>query len=152
MEVAGRRLPRYRVWHPLDHVYAVYVRRCADGSIGPGAQIANLEYLGRNPRYMVQMLATVERLDKQEFVHNISVGGLHAARMEPTFDEVAGGTRFGHFLYVPGTPMRSLANAALSAFLPRTKGEPWLKHAIEEMSNLQNFRPQLYEREQGPGR
>jgi hypothetical protein len=147
MEVDGHRYPRYRVWHPLDHVYAVYVRRCPDGSIGPGAQIANLEYLGRNPRYKVQVVATVERLDEQIFIHNVVVAGLHVVRMEHTFEEVSGGTRFGHFMYVPGAPTGRLGKAAVSAFFSHSKGEAWLKHAIEEMGNLENFLPGLYERE-----
>lgn len=147
MEINGQRYPRYRVWHPFDHVYAVYVRRCCDGSIGPGAQIANLEYLGRNPRYKVQMVATVERLDEEIFIHNVLIAGMHIVRMEHTFEEVPSGTRFGHFMYVPGAPMGRLGKAAIPAFFSRPKGEAWLKHAIEEMGNLENFLPGLYERE-----
>lgn len=29
----------------------------------------------------------------------------------------------------------------------QTEGEAWLKHAIEEMGNLEHFLPQFYERE-----
>ena len=79
------------------------------GPIGPGAQIANLEFLARNPRYRVQVVATVERLDEEVFVHNLVVAGLHMARMEHTFDIAPGGTRFGHFFIVPGAPIPFLA-------------------------------------------
>jgi hypothetical protein len=48
VDIQGRRFSRYRDWHPLDHVYARYVRRAPDGSTAPGAQIALCEYLGRN--------------------------------------------------------------------------------------------------------
>jgi len=151
MDIDGRPVPRYRVWHPLDHVYATYVRRCSDGSIGPGAQIANLEFLGRNPRYRVQVVATVERLDEAVFVHNIDVAGLHVARMEHTFDAAPGGTRFGHFFIVPGAPSALLERIAPWWF-SEEKGRAWLKHAVEEMGNLPNFLPRLYEQAAGePG-
>ena len=39
LEIGGRLLSRYRVFHPFDHCWARYVRRLPDGSIGPGAQI-----------------------------------------------------------------------------------------------------------------
>jgi hypothetical protein len=33
--------------------------------------------------------------------------------------------------------------------IPRTETQAWLKHAIEEMGSMENFQPQLYEREVG---
>jgi DAPG hydrolase PhiG domain len=151
MDLEGRRVPRYRVWHPLDHVYATYVRRAADGSAGPGAQVANLEYLGRNPRYRVEVVATIERLDSEMFVHTVDAGGMYLARMEHVFERVAGGTRFGHFLIVPGRPMPRLGKIVVPLFWPEEKGQAWLKHATEEMGNLPNFLPGLYEREAAAG-
>ncbi len=148
MDIDGRQVPRYRVWHPRDHVYATYVRRCSDGSMGPGAQIANLEFLGRNPRYRVQVVATVERLDEEVFVHNIDVAGLHVARMEHTFDATPGGTRFGHFFIVPGAPI-PLLERIVPWWFSEEKGRAWLKHAVEEMGNLPNFLPRLYEQDAG---
>jgi len=147
MEIEGRQVLRYRVWHPYDHVYVTYVRRCSDGSIGPGAQIANLEFLARNPRYRVQVVATIERLDEEVFVHNIDVAGLQMARMEHTFEAVRGGTRFGHFFIIPGAPIPFLEKVAVPLWFSDKKGHAWLKHAVEEMGNLPNFLPQLYERE-----
>ena len=75
IEIAGRLLPRYRVWHPFDHVSVCYVRRAPDGSIGPGAKIAAREFLGRNPRYKVDGVATIEKLDREGFI-NTCVGYL----------------------------------------------------------------------------
>jgi len=145
-----------------------YVSRCSDGSIGPGAQIANLEFLARNPRYRVQVVATVERLDEDVFVHNIVVAGLHVAtverldedvfvhnivvaglheaRMEHTFDAAPGGTRVGHFFIVPGAPI-PLLERVVPWWFSEDKGRAWLKHAVEEMGNLPNFLPRLYEQE-----
>jgi hypothetical protein len=33
--------------------------------------------------------------------------------------------------------------------IPRTETQAWLKYAIEEMGSLDNFQPQLHEREVG---
>jgi len=41
-----------------------------------------------------------------------------------------------------------LLSKPISAFMfPNLKGQAWLKHAIEEMGSLENFLPELYERE-----
>jgi hypothetical protein len=64
VDIQGRRFSRYRVWHPLDHVYARYVRRAPDGSTAPGAQIALCEYLGRNLAYKIEAVSTIEKLER----------------------------------------------------------------------------------------
>jgi hypothetical protein len=48
----------------------------------------------------------------------------------------------------PGNTKLWLLSKPISAFMfPNLKGQAWLKHAIEEMGSLENFLPQLYERE-----
>lgn len=71
VDIQGRRLSRYRVWHPLDHVYARYVRRAPDASVGPGAQIALCEFMGCNPRYKIEAVSTIEKLDETGSIHNV---------------------------------------------------------------------------------
>ena len=148
-DLDGRRVPKYRVWHPYDHVYVEYIRRSPNGSIGPGAQAANLEYLQRDPRYKIQVVATFERLDNECMIHNVEIAGLHLARMEHVYEKVVGGTRFEHTLYIPGAPMPVLGKWLTPLYWhPKDKGQRWLGHGIEEMGNLPNFLPALYEREQ----
>jgi len=148
VEIQGRRFPRYRVWHPLDHVYARYVRRAPDGSVGPGAQLALCEYLGRNPRYKIEAVSTIEKLDETGFIHNVIQGGVRIARMEHVFTESVDGMRDENCLIVPGTPRLGPLARLLTPFLfPDGKGQAWLKHNIEEMGTLENFLPELYERE-----
>ena len=69
VEVGGRVLDRYRVWHPFDHVSARYVRRMPDGAIGPGAQMALSEVLARDPRFTIDVVSTIEKLDEDGFIH-----------------------------------------------------------------------------------
>jgi hypothetical protein len=85
VEIEGRVLDRYRVWHPLDHVSARYVRRAPDGSIGPGAQMRLCEVLARDPRYTIDVVSTIEKLDEDGFIHKVVVRGFELARMEHTF-------------------------------------------------------------------
>ncbi len=37
MDFEGQRLPRYRVWHPVDDIEVTYTQRLADGGVGVGA-------------------------------------------------------------------------------------------------------------------
>ena len=148
VEIQGRRFPRYRVWHPLDHVYAHYVRRAPDGSGGPGAQIALCEYLGRNPSYKIEGVSTIEKLDDTGFIHQVIKGGVVLARMEHVFTKTEDGTRDDNCLIVPGTPrLGPVARLVLPWLFPDGKGQAWLKHSIEEMGYLENFLLELYERE-----
>jgi len=148
VEIQGRRFPRYRVWHPLDHVYARYVRRMPDEPASPGTQIALCEYLGRNPRYKIEAVSTIEKLDETGFIHAVIRGGVQMARMEHVFTKAADGVRDENCLIVPGTPRLGPFARLLGPFLfPDGKGQAWLKHNIEEMGTLENFLPELYGRE-----
>ena len=148
VEIEDRLLSRYRVFHPFDHCWARYVRRMPDGSIGPGAQIRICEFIARNPRYKTEVTATIEKLDESGFINNVVVAGLTIVRMEHDFHETESGTRFEHRLITPGNMKLWLLSKPISAFMfPNLKGQAWLKHAIEEMGSLENFLPQLYERE-----
>ena len=64
VEVDGRRINRYRVWHPYDHVHASYAKRLPDGSVGPGAMIRLKEVLGGNPNFVVDITTEIEKLDE----------------------------------------------------------------------------------------
>ncbi|GAA0824975.1 hypothetical protein ACFQVD_09445 [Streptosporangium amethystogenes subsp. fukuiense] len=78
----GRRVPRHRVWRPFDRIYATYVRRTAVGSIGPGAQIANLAHLARKRRYKVQVVPLGPRLSRPA-LHPRSARRYGRASQEP---------------------------------------------------------------------
>ena len=148
VEIEGRVLDRYRVWHPLDHVSARYVRRAPDGSFGPGAQVALREALGREPRYTVDVVSTIEKLDEDGFTHKVVVRGLELARMEHTFREAAGGMLDENCLIIPGCHRLAFFGRMLVPWkFPELKGQAWLKHSIEEMGTLENSLPELYARQ-----
>lgn len=148
VEIGGRVLDRYRVWHPFDHVSARYVRRAPDGSIGPGAQMALCEVLARDPHFTIDVVSTIEKLDEEGFTHKVVVGGFELARMEHTFRETADGVLDENCLIVPGSRRLAFLSGVLVPWkFPEPKGRAWLKHNIEETGSLENFLPELYARE-----
>jgi hypothetical protein len=152
MLVQGMKINRYRAWHPYDHVHCSYARRCADGSIGPGAQIRLVEYLGANQKYRVSTISDIEKLDEEGFVHNPRIGGISGlVRMEYKFTRVAQGTLYENRLLIGGV---SGLRKALTPLMQRlgfdsAHGAAWLRHNIEEVGAFEEFLPQLYRSENG---
>jgi hypothetical protein len=150
--IAGRRINRYRAWHPYDHVHASYARRRPDGTVGPGAQIRLREYLGANHRYGVDIVSDIEQLDERGFIHNPRVHGIGGlVRMEYTFTRVPGGTLYENRLLVGGTHgWRRLVTPLVQRFgFDHAHGLAWLRHNIEEVGMFENFLPGLYRQETG---
>lgn len=61
IEIEGHAYPRYRVWHPLDHVAHRYVRTSADGQAGPGSVFHIHEVFARNPAWEIDVWTDVTR-------------------------------------------------------------------------------------------
>jgi hypothetical protein len=154
IEIGRRRLNRYRVWHPLDHVHASYVRRRPDGTIGPGAAIRIREVLGRDPRHAVNVTTEIQKLDEDGLVH---LPGVHIAaglpllrglaRMEYTFTAVPAGTRYENCLILGGESRWT--HFATALLVPPYLGGMWIRHNIEEVGSLEHFLPELYHAETG---
>lgn len=152
VEIGGRRVNRYRAWHPYDHVHASYARRLPDGSVGPGAQIRLREYLNANPAYAVNTVSDIEKLDEQGFIHNPRLHGLRGlVRMEYRFTAVDGGTRYENCLLIGGRRgwRRWLTPALQRWGFDHARGLAWLRHNIEEVGVFEHILPPLYRRETG---
>lgn len=152
IEIGGKRHNRYRVWHPRDHVRNHYAWRRPDGTIGPGAAIALKEVLGRNPRYVVDVVTEIEKLDEEGFIHNPRAHGLKGfARMEYKFTAVPGGTLYENCLIFGKQAwwFRFVRPLLEPLVFPAGQGEAWLLHNIEEVGAFENFLPGLYRAEAG---
>ncbi len=150
--VGGRRVNRYRAWHPYDHVHASYVRHCPDGSIGPGAAIRLREYLGANPAYEVDTVTDIEKLDEEGYVHNPRIHGIAGlVRMEYRFTAVPDGTLYENRLLIGATHgWRRLVTPLVQRWgFDHARGLAWLRHNIEEVGLLEHFLPALYREETG---
>lgn len=151
MDFDGKRLPRYRVWHPRDHVHLSYARRLADGGVGVGAQLHIVEMLGADPRHRVDVLSDIVRLDEHGFGHRPRFHGLRIAAMDYHFEAVPGGTRYVNSLTVGlASPWARPLNGLIRRFVFDTaRAHAWIRHNIEEVGQFERFLPALYASE-GP--
>lgn len=148
VEIGGERVPRYRAWHPRDHVLHEYLRPARDGSkAGPGAVFHIVEFFQGRPEHRVDIHAVLERLDEGGFAHHDRVAGVVVARMDYTFTKVGGGTLYENSLTV-GVPMRAVNAAILRFAFPDRRGEAWMRHNVEEVGYFEHFLPELFERSQ----
>jgi hypothetical protein len=151
--IGGRRIARYRAWHPYDHVHASYARRRPDGTIGPGAAIRLREYFGANSRHAVDTVTEIERLDEQAFVHNPRVHRIAGfARLEYRFTEVGAGTLYENCLIVGAAHgWKRIWNPLITRLVfDRVRGLAWIRHNIEEVGSFEHILPSLYAEETFP--
>ena len=146
MDFEGQRLSRYRVWHPRDHVAIAYTRRLADGGVGVGAQLHIVEVLGGNPRYRVDTLSDIVRLDEQGFGHRPQWHGLQVAAMDYSFEAVPDGTRYVNSLTIGfASPWARPFNALIRRFVfDVERAQAWIRHNIEEVGQFERFLPALF--------
>src|SRR6058998_2400908 len=150
IDVAGRRWPRYQIWHPIDHISIRYARRRPDGTIGPGARIHIREALAGRLDYLVDIVTTIEKLDETGFVHGPYVAGVLTARLDYTFTPVEAGTLYENSItFGPDQPLlRPFFNKVIRPRLfPDDKARAWFKHNVEEVGNFEFFLPELYAKE-----
>jgi len=147
----GKRLNRYRVWHPRDHIAIEYSRRNSDGSIGVGCVIHLTEMLGANPDYLVDIRTEITKLDEEGFAHRPRFHGLRVAAMDYQFRETSAGTLYRNSLTVGARRILGrLVNPLIRRFVfDEARGHAWIKHNIEEVGNFESFLPQLYASEVG---
>jgi len=144
MDIDGRAVPRYRVWHPYDHVGArLLENRPAEADQGAVAELE--EYFGRDIRCYTNPAVRIDQIGEQSitttwFEHGIAIGHL-----DHELEAMPGGMRLGHVMYVPGEST-TVGRLLAERVWPRAMGEAWIRHGIEEMGNFQNFLPRLYER------
>ncbi|MDV6236067.1 hypothetical protein CH379_010580 [Leptospira ellisii] len=152
MEYDGGRYEKYQVWHPEDHVHASYETRLPDGSIGPGASIRLVEYLGRNKKYIVNIVTNIEKLDETGYIHNPRLEGKYkVARMEYTFAPSGKDTIYENCLIIgwKGWTWKWVRPLFLKFVFPKERGIAWIKHNIEEVGQFERFLPELWKKENG---
>ncbi|TGL56408.1 hypothetical protein EHQ58_17445 [Leptospira ognonensis] len=146
----GNTFNRYHVWHPEDHVHVSYEKRLPDGTVGKGAILRIVEYLGRQKKYIVNVISPIEKLDDSGFIHNPRLYGfLPIARMEYSFKNIQNGTLYENCLIVgwKGFSFKLLRPLFEFLFFDRKHGLAWIKHNIEEVGQFENFLPELYLKE-----
>jgi len=148
---SGKRVARYRAWHPRDHVEVRYAKKADDGSnMGVGSRVHIQECFARNPEWQVNITDDVLRLDEGGFCHLRTVlgGTVEVFRIDYTFERTDQGTLYKNRL-IAGTSRPGFRHLVNKLVRPREfsdeMGEAWLLHNVEEVGNLEFFLPKLYD-------
>ncbi|MDF3820470.1 hypothetical protein P3G55_11190 [Leptospira sp. 96542] len=150
IEFQGQTYNRYHVWHPEDHVHNSYSKRLPDGSVGSGAVIRLVEYLGRNPKYKINVETEIEKLDVTGFIHNPKfLGVIPIARMEYEFTTLPNATQYNNRLIIGWKhwSWRFFKFFVTKFAFNEKRGLAWIKHNIEEVGQFEAFLPALYKKE-----
>lgn len=155
IEIAGQHVSRYRAWHPIDHIHYNVHKRSRDGSVGAGSVYHIHEAFSGNPKWELDILTYVDKLDETGFIHGPRKLGIKVAHMEYEFEATTVGTQYTNWL-IAGLPLgllgRPFNRLIRGRFLPDDKAIAWLTHNVEEVGNFESFLPDLYRRETGdPG-
>ena len=154
MELKGRAYPRYLVWHPIDHIHFEVVKRLRDGSVGPGAVFHIVEALGADLKHLIDVRLHLQELDETGAVVEVHALGLTVMQIRGQFQPREVGTQLISTMTI-GSSGRlgelGLNHWLIERFFPPERRKLWLKHAVEEIGNLQFFLPELYGRHAGVG-
>lgn len=144
-KLGDREWPRYRVWHPRDHVKLTYLRPAQDKTkFGKGAQIRIQEIFNGNPAYSVDVVDDVDFLDETGFRHRARRFGRTAMVLEYKFTPTADGTLYENSMTIGIEGARAF-NRYIRPLLASDKmAEAWLLHNIEEVGNFEHFLPRLH--------
>jgi hypothetical protein len=147
MELEGKTVNKYLVWHPLDHILWELAQPAPDGGAGVGAKFRIVEAFGRNPDHYVDVTDTVVRLSPAGFtLHNYRLG-MQIARLNHDFGMAEGGASYESTLTV-GTSLsglRTVVNPLVHGRLfTEAMGYGWLKHNVEEVGLLEHILPLVY--------
>jgi hypothetical protein len=149
MRYAGGTYPRYLVWHPLDHIsYDLVNQQPGENTVGAGTELHIVEALGRDLDSVLDIRVTVERINERSAVIRKRVFGSSVVRLENVFESAGAGARYVTRMTLGDDTLfgRLLVNrVAHTRALPPRKLERWIKHHIEEVGNLENFLPDLFE-------
>jgi hypothetical protein len=149
MVVSGRTYPRYRVWHPLDHIDWQLVVGDPQ-SVGIGAKFRIIEAFGRNPAWLVDSVETVTKLDETGIRLERHMLGSEIFSLEHWFEPADGGTRYRSRMELGADTAfgRLLFNRIIRPMVfGDLMGPAWLKHNVEEVGNFEHFLPELFARE-----
>ncbi|PNY79601.1 hypothetical protein [Deinococcus koreensis] len=152
MVYRGQRLPRYRVWHPRDHIALGKPRLHRNGLAGEGAHFHIQEVFGRDGRFRVDSTEYVEKLDDSGIRLLKFVAGVRVFSLEHWFSALPGGTRYESQMVVgTSSPLlgRVLNPLLTTRVFPESMGRAWLRHNVEEVGNFEFFLPELWAQEAG---
>ena len=162
MQYNGQVYPRYRVWHPSDHIFYKDLSRTADGTGRAGTRRQIVEAFGGKKNFLVNIIDRVVHLDDKGILLSTEQSGIslgfgslllplpiQLSTLEHQFFAEPGGTRYESRLLIglDSSFGKWFVNPIVRpAFIGYEMAKAWLKHNIEEVGNFEFFLPELYER------
>ncbi len=149
IEIEGKQLNRYLVWHPQDHILWQLAQPGPDGRASAGAKFRIVEAFGRNPDFYIDVTETVTRLDATGITLEGYRLGQQVTRLNHDFSTVEGGTLYVSSLTIGAKVpvLREFVNPLIRrTIVPEAMGHAWLKHNVEEVGLLEYIIPLLYPR------
>lgn len=149
MEYLGTVVPRYRAWHPLDHIHWELAREAPGGGANEGARFRIVEALGRDQRFYVDTVDRVEKLDSTGIRLVFRIAGAQFFQLEHTWSRAENATHYTSVMDIGG---RSMLAGAINRHLrrrvfPPGMAEAWVKHNVEEVGILEEILPPLFTEE-----
>lgn len=145
MAYGGRVLPRYLVWHPLDHIHWELARPDPHGGAGEGARFRIVEAFLADPAHYVDTTDTVEKLDRTGIRLVRRLAGVPVLRLEHTWSRGRGRT---HYVSVLDVGARARTFTPVNRYLTRRRFpeatlQAWVVHNVEEVGLLEHLLPGL---------
>jgi len=146
MSYAGRTIPRYLAWHPLDHIHWELAQPAPGGGAGEGAKFRIVEAFGANPEFYVDTTDTVEKLDETGIRLVRRLLGAPILQLEHTWAACDRGTHYVSVLDIGARArlLRPVNRYLAERLLPAAMLRAWLVHNIEEVGLLEHLLPGLY--------
>ncbi|QDK81904.1 hypothetical protein EXU85_26165 [Spirosoma sp. KCTC 42546] len=150
MTVETHTYPRYRIWHPLDHIHWSMTNPGPDGAAQVGSRFRIVEAFGCNPDHFVDSVEAVVKLDIEGIRLVRRELGQEVFSLQHWFETASGGTHYRSRMQVgaENTFGQYLLNPLIHRFLfTPAMGHAWLKHNVEEVGNFEHFLPNLYQQQ-----
>jgi hypothetical protein len=140
---AGKEMPSYLAWHPLDHIHWELVRAAPGGGAGEGARFRIVEAFARRREFYVDTTETVEKLDDTGIRLVRRLLGTPVFQLEHTWSTCASGT---HYVSVLDLGARSSLLTPVNRYLstkvfPEDMARAWVVHNVEEVGVLEHLLP-----------
>jgi len=143
----GKEYSRYLLWHPSDHIHWALHKPGPNGKAEVGARFRIVEAFDRNPRWMIDTIEEVTKLDQTGIRLRRKFLGIEVSSLEHWFIPHPNGTLYKSRLQVGSETWigKYLINPFVQKFImTEVMTKAWLKHNIEEVGAFENFLPQLY--------